>query len=250
MSDFIAVPRRLASAFLLAALASSAAIPALAAEGPDKAVIVVTGEGSAQTAPDIAYINLGVQETAATAREAVSATNAAMDKVLKALKEDGIAERDMQTSGFSINPQYTYYDNSNGENRPPKLNGYQANNALTVKLRDLAKLGDLLDRSVTLGVNQGGTVQFANDDPKATMTEARKKAVEDAIAKAKTMAEAAGVSVGRVLEISETMGQPIPMPQMMRTMSKDMGAESVPIAAGENNYTVSVTMRFEIGERP
>ncbi|WP_377289650.1 SIMPL domain-containing protein [Rhizobium sp. SG2393] len=248
MTDFIAVPRRLAGALLLAALASTAALPALAAEGPQKGVIVVTGEGSAQVAPDIAIISLGVQETAATAREAVTATNTAMEKVLAALKEDGIAERDMQTSGFSINPQYTYYDNSNGENRPPKLTGYQANNALTVKLRDLKRLGDLLDRSVTLGVNQGGTVQFANDDPKAAMTQARKQAVSEAVEKAKTMADAAGIKVGRVLEISETMGQPIPMPQMMRTMAKDAGAESVPIAAGENNYTVSVSMRFEIGD--
>ncbi|SIQ19360.1 hypothetical protein SAMN05880582_1011063 [Rhizobium sp. RU20A] len=250
MSDLIASPRRLAGAFLVAALASAAALPALAAEGPQKGVIVVTGEGDAQAAPDVAFITLGVQETAATAREAVTAANAAMAKVLAALKEDGIADRDMQTSGFSINPQYTYYDNSNGENRPPKLTGYQANNALTVKLRDLSRLGEVLDRSVTLGVNQGGTVQFANDDPRATMTEARKKAVDDAVAKARTMAEAAGVSVGRVLEISETMGQPIPMPQMMRTMAKDSGAESVPIAAGENNYTVSVTMRFEIADKP
>ena len=109
----------------------------------------------------------------------------------------------------------------------------------------LAKLGEIIDSSVTLGVNQGGSIQFTNDKPEAVITEARKAAVVDAVAKAKVLAEAAGVEIGRIVEISENSGRPEPMP-MLRSMAKDVSAESVPIATGEASYTVSVNVTFAI----
>jgi uncharacterized protein YggE len=239
-------PRRFTSAVFAAALAGLAATPSLAAEtGPREAVIVVSGEGHSATAPDMAILSFSVVKDAKTARGALDANNKTMADVLAALKTAGIAERDLQTSGFAINPQYVYPDNSDGGNRQPELTGYQVANSLTVRVRDLAKLGEIIDSSVTLGVNQGGSIQFTNDKPEPVITEARKAAVGDAVAKAKVLAEAAGVSIGRIVEISENAGRPEPLP-MMRSMAKDAGAEAVPIATGENSYTVSVSVTFAI----
>jgi uncharacterized protein YggE len=113
-----------------------------------------------------------------------------------------------------------------------------------VRVRDVDKTGDILDKAVSLGVNQGGGIVFTNDDPKATITEARKKAVADAVAKAKTLAEAAGVSLGRVLEITDQNVAPMPMPMNAKAFDAARGA--VPVQAGENSYNVQVTVTFEL----
>ena len=240
-------PRNLRTAVLALALAGIASTSALAHDAvPREALITVAGEGRANVAPDMAILSLSVVKDAKTAREALDANNKAMADVLNALKGAGIAERDLQTSGFAVNPQYQYPDNSDGGNRQPVLTGYQVANTLTVRVRDLAKLGEIIDQSVTLGINQGGGIEFTNDAPEATVTEARKKAVSDAIAKAKVLAEAAGVSLGRVVDISETPSRPEPVP-MMRSMAKEFAAaDAVPIATGENSYNVTVTVTFAI----
>lgn len=191
-----------AAAFAGAFAAAAAAQESTAGKGDGKgrpdgvrgrqAVIKVSGEGRSTTAPDMAILQLSVVKDAKTAREALDANNKAMADVLSALKQAGIAERDLQTSGFSINPQYHYPPNNDGGNRPPELVGYQVVNGVGVRVRDLGQLGEILDKSVTLGVNQGGGIEFTNDKPDAVITEARKAAVADAINKAKVLAEAAG----------------------------------------------------------
>jgi len=239
-------PRRLRTVVLAAAFAGIAGTAAFAQDNtPREAVITVFGEGRSATAPDMAILSFSVVKDAKTAREALDANNKAMADVLNALKSGGIAERDLQTSGFAVNPQYQYPDNNDGGNRPPVLTGYQVANSLTIKVRDLAKLGEIIDQSVTLGVNQGGSIQFTNDKPEATITEARKQAVADAVSKAKVLSEAAGVSLGRIVEISENSSRPEPMP-MMRTMAKEYAADAVPIATGENSYNVTVNVTFAI----
>ncbi|MCY1308520.1 26 kDa periplasmic immunogenic protein [compost metagenome] len=117
-------------------------------------------------------------------------------------------------------------------------------------MRDLDKVGNVLDESVTLGVNQGGDLTFVNDNPAATINEARKRAVADAIAKAKTLADAAGVGLGRVVEINEQSRAPMPMPiaRQAKMMAASAPQDSVPVAAGENSYDVSVNVVFEIKE--
>ena len=224
---------------------------ALAARAEDaarqrEATIVVTGEGSAEVAPDMALIDLGVVKDAKTAREALDANNKAMADILAALKGDGIADKDLQTSGFMINPQYQYPQSSTGENPPPVLTGFQVTNTVTLRVRDLSRLGEILDKAVTLGANQGNAIRFLNDKPDAAVSTARKKAVENAIAKAKELTDAAGVGLGRVLEISETSYRAEPMP-MMRAVAKDYAAAgAVPIAAGENSYSVTVNVTFAL----
>lgn len=234
-------------ALSLALAAAPAAALAQDAAAPRRSTIVVTGEGRAEIAPDMALIDIGVVKDAKTAREALDANNAAMAEMLAALKEAGIAERDIQTSGFSINPQYQYPQSSTGENPPPILVGFQVANTVTLRVRELARLGEVLDKAVTLGANQGNGIRFTNDKPDAAISEARRKAVENAMAKAKELTEAAGVGLGRVLEISETTYRAEPMP-MMRAMAKDYAESAVPIAAGENSYSVTVNMTFALGE--
>ncbi len=231
------------AALALPAFAHSAAF---AQEAPRPAPrIIVTGQGEAAIAPDMAVLTLGVMRQADTARAALDAANAAMAEVTAAMKAEGVADRDLQTSNFSISPVYVY-PSSDQQGQPPKITGYEVNNTLTVRLREIAKVGTVLDKAVTLGVNQGGGISFTNDDPSAALTEARIKAVKDAKAKAKTLAEAAGVGLGKVIEISEQSYMPQPVPYAMK--ARDAAAASVPVEAGENAYRVDVNVTFELGQ--
>lgn len=213
----------------------------------DRAVISVSATGNATVVPDMARLNLTVQRQAKTARAALDANNEAMAAVLAEMKQQGIADRDLQTSSFNIQPQYHYPKSSSGGNKAPKLTGYIVSNSLTVRIRDLAKLGSILDKSVSLGVNSGGGITFTTDKPAPVIEQARKNAVASAIAKAKTLTEAAGVNLGRILEISETNRQP-PRPRAMARMESAMAADAVPIAAGENSYSVTVNIRWELDQ--
>ena len=224
---------------------SLSALPALAADAVPAPRIIVTGEGEATVLPDMAVLTLSVQRDAATARAALDANNDAMAAVIAAMKSETIAERDLQTSNFSINPLYVY-PKPDAPDQTPKITGYQVVNTLSVRLRDISKIGAVLDKSVTLGVNQGGGISFTNDDPAATVTEARKRAVQDAMAKAKVLADAAGVGLGKVVEISEQSMQPQPMPFAMKARAE--AADSVPVQAGENSYRVQVNVTFEIAQ--
>lgn len=227
------------------ALAASIAFPAMAAAADTTPTprIVVTGEGQATTPPDLALLSLAVMREAKTARAALDANNDAMAAVIAAMKAAGIKDRDLQTSGIQINPRYNYTNKADGS-QEAELVAYQVTNTLSVRVRDLDKTGEIIDKAVSLGVNQGGGITFTNDDPAATVTAARKKAVADAIAKAKTLAEAAGVNLGKVLEISDQSFTPPPMP--INAKAFDAARSAVPVQAGENAYSVQVTVTFEL----
>jgi uncharacterized protein YggE len=169
-----------------------------------------------------------------------------MADVIEAMKKAGIADRDLQTSGLSIDPRYSTVKPD--DNRPePKIIGYRAVNTLTVRVRDLGKLGTVIDRSVSLGVNQAGGITFTNDDTSRPMQEARRRAMQDAIARAKTLTETAGVKTGKIIEISEQSYRPMPQPMAMKARSFASAPEdSVPVQAGENTYHATVTVTFEI----
>jgi uncharacterized protein YggE len=226
-----------------AVIAATAPVAAQETTAPREATIIVSGEGSAKLAPDMASLTLSVVKQAKTAEAALAANNAALTQVLADLKAAGIAERDLQTNGFSIQPLYRPQP-AGGPATAPEITGYEVNNGLAVRVRDLARLGDVIDRSVKLGINRGGQVTFSNDNPDAAVDQARKAAVAEAIAKAKTLTEAAGVRLGRVIEISENFSRPMPQPMYRAApMSKDM-AESTPIASGENSYSVTVNVTY------
>ena len=166
--------------------------------------ISVSAQGRISAAPDMAVMQLSVVREGKTAREALTANNKAMADIVGEMKKEGVESRDLQTAGISIQPRYEYHNNSNGRQKPPKIVGYIVSNALTVRVRDLESIGTLLDRSVTLGVNQGGNIRFMVEDTETLLQEARLKAMKNAIAKAEALTGAAGVKLGRILSISES----------------------------------------------
>jgi uncharacterized protein YggE len=196
----------------------------------------------------MAILSFSVVKQAETATAALSENSKALTEVLAALKAEAIADRDLQTSNFSIQPLYKQYEPKDGTYIPPEISGYQVTNGLTVRVRDLSKLGSLLDTSIKLGINQGGDIVFTNDKPDEVITQARKAAIADALAKAKTLTEAAGVNLGRVIEINENMPRPAPQPMMRAAMAKEMASDSVPIASGENAYTITVNVTFALAQ--
>ena len=213
--------------------------------------IVVTGQGTASVAPDMAILALTVTREADTAQAALKAGSSAMTEVLAAMKKAGVADRDLQTSGFSIQPRYTRPTSRSGsETDAPRIVGYTVRNALTVKVRNIDDVGMILDKSVSLGVNEGGDINFINDEPSATITQARIQAMQDAASKAATLAKEAGVKIGKILEISEQSYYPksASAPMMRMSASADYASEAVPVAAGENTYSVTVSVSYGIDQ--
>jgi uncharacterized protein YggE len=212
------------------------AAPALAQSMPP-AVISTTGEATVSVAPDLAQIDGGVTSEAKTAREASDANNAAMGKVLLALKGAGIEEKDFQTSRLSLQPQ-------SAPNRPgpSTIVGYRASNRVTVRLREVAKLANVIDTMVGAGANDIGGINFMVSQASKLLDEAREQAIADARRKAEIYAKAAGVTLGAPLSISEE-GAPGPMPY--RKMVAGMAA-SAPVAQGEETLRIAVSVSWAI----
>lgn len=220
-----------------------------AAEDTPLPRILVNGQGTASVAPDMAILGLTVTREANTAQVALKAGSSAMADVLAAMKKAGVADRDLQTSGFSIQPRYTHpTPNSAAEMDAPRIVGYTVRNSLSVKVRDIDNVGMILDKSVSLGVNEGGDIQFTNDDPSTTITQARVEAVKDASSKAATLAETAGVKIGKILEISEQSYFPRAAPMARMSAASGYEEKGVPVAAGENTYSVSVSVSYAIDQ--
>lgn len=234
-----------AATILIATVASIQ--PLVAEESTPGGRLSVSATGSAQAAPDMAIVTLSVIHEAETAGEALAKNTAAMTDIMSWLTDIGVAERDLQTSRFSIDPRYNHHQSNNGEYRAPTIAGYLVSNALTVRVRELESLGTLLDHSVQLGVNQGGDIRFTNDDITSIMAEARVSAMLAAKAKAETLAGAAGLELGRILEITESSQiNPIRGIATMERMEVMGDASSVPVAAGENSYSVTVNVTFAL----
>lgn len=230
---------------LLTATAVLGATPALAGPGCRGAAIVVTGQGEALVQPDLATINLGVTTQADTAADAMTQNSTSQTAVIDALTAAGIEARDVQTSGLQLTPVMRY-----AENEPPQVTGYQAQNMVTVRVRDLAALGSTLDTIVSAGANEINGISFLRDDADAVQDEARRDAVADAQHRAQVMAEAAGLTLGPVLAMRDAVFGVPPGPEpMMRAMDAAGAAKAVPIAGGELAMTAQVEMRFAlIGE--
>ncbi|PXF44327.1 26 kDa periplasmic immunogenic protein [Gracilariopsis chorda] len=202
--------------------------------------ITVSGRGTGSAPPDTATINTGVQTTAATAQEALAANNRQFQSVLAVLSEQGIEDRDVQTSFFNVNPQFRR--GPNGEQLG--ITGYRVSNQVRVIVRDIDKLGQILDALVTAGSNQVSGVSFSIEDNQEITDTARAAAVADATRTAGVYAAAAGISVGRLIAISDQSIQ-APLP---RAVSLDAGAAGfgVPIASGELQVTSNVNLQFEL----
>ena len=212
------------------------AAPALAQVTP-VATISVIGEATMSVPPDLAQIDAGVSTEAKTAREASEANNAAMGKVLLALKGAGIDEKDFQTSRLSLQPQYA--PNRTG---PNAVVGYRAANRVTIKLRDVSKVAGTIDILVAAGANELGGINFMVTTASKLLDDAREQAIADARRKAEIYAKAAGVTLGSPVSISEE-GAPGPAP--FRKMAAGMAA-SAPVAQGEETLRVTVSVSWAI----
>lgn len=224
---------------LLAALAA----PAMAAEtatGMTPTSLTLTATAQVARAPDLVTLSGGVSTSAPTAAAAMAENARTMTAVIAAVKKAGVAERDVQTQGLSLQPQYSY------ESRKQVLTGYQASNTVRLRLRDVANVGALLDTLVKAGANQISGPDFALDKPEAALDEARREAVAMAQARAALYAQAAGMKVVRIADISEgSIGTPEPRP-MMRSMAVAEDSGAPPVQPGEVSLGVSLTVRFEL----
>jgi len=217
---------------LLIVAATVLAAPAYAA---DK-LLTVTGDATVAVAPDAAVIRIGVTSSAKTAREASDANAKQMTAVMAAIKETGIADRDVQTSRLSLQPQYD--PNKSGTAR---LLGFQVTNQLTIKIRDIDKMPSILDRTIAAGANEMSGIEFVVSEQSKLLDQARDDAIADARRKAELYAKAAGVKVGQVIAIAEEGSNPPPRP-----MVQAMRAGAVPVAPGEQTLRASVSVTYAI----
>jgi hypothetical protein len=229
---------------LVAALAL--AVPAIASAQPQPGEAVagtrldVVAVGEVTRIPDIARIGAGVVTQAPSATEAIRVNAARMTSVRAALRRAGIADRDIQTSSISLQPEYRY-----AENHPPQLTGYRASNEVNVRFRDIAQTGRILDALVAEGANQINGPSLEIDRPEAALDEARTAAIATARARADLYARTLGMRVVRVIAVSETgvPGAPVPRPMMMR---REMFNDTTQIDPGEQRLSVALTVSFEL----
>ena len=239
--------RHLAAAVLVLAAASpfaaAAQVPVpMQAVVPDGTVLDVTATGKVEIAPDVATIRAGVVTQAATAAAALSDNSGRMAAVVRAIRGAGIAERDIMTASVGLQPQYRY-----AENQPPVVTGYQASNTVSVRFRDIAKAGGVLDALVKAGANQIDGPNMSLAAPDSALDAARQDAVKRARARAELYARAAGLRVERIVAISEAGENDgsTPRPPVfarVQAMAADSGRTEV--LAGETEVSATVNVRF------
>lgn len=232
---------------VLAALAV-AAMPAqsLAQDAPSAAEAVegtllrIYAEGETQARPDRAYVTTGVTTLEPTAAAAMAANARQMEAVIRALRRSGVAERDLQTAGVSLNPQYNYDDGAQ------TLVGYQAGNSVTGTVREVRRLGPIIDAVSESGANQINSVEFAVADPTEPMDSARREAVTRARQRAELYAGAMGMRIARVISLEEGGAGGPPMPMPLARMAASEAKADTPIAPGELTFTAGVTVTYEL----
>ena len=231
----------LAGMTLAAAATAQTPLP-MATVVPDGTILDVTATGRTTRVPDLATVRAGVVTQNATAGGALTENAQRMTQVVRALKSAGIAERDIATSNVSLSPQYRYADN-----QPPVITGYQASNTVSVKFRDIAKAGPALDALVRSGANQIDGPSMSLSQPDAALDEARTDALKAARARAALYANAAGMTVARIVSIEEAGdndgGRPQP-PMMLQRAAMAEGRDSTPMLAGETDVTAMVRVRY------
>lgn len=244
MSD----PRPFRLLAILTLMAGVIAMPAFAQPSGDRpadstgTLLSVSAQGEASRVPDIASMSVGVVSQAAEGQAAMRDNAQRMTRVLAAIRGAGIADDDIQTTGVSLHPQYRHV-----RDEAPRVTGYEARNTVRIKVRDLSRLGAVLDTLAAEGANQIHGPTFEIDEPEPVRDEARLAALAKAQARAETYAGALGLQVRRIVSISEGGGgfQAVPMLAMAARSADAM--ESTPVAPGENTVSVNLDVVFELG---
>ena len=229
----------LAATAMVAAPAAQAANVEIAATGP---VVELTVSEVINSTPDVAQITAGVENQAPTAQEAVRQNAQAMDRLVKRIKALGIPSKDIQTSNFNLSPQYRY----DQPNQRQVFVGYQVNNQVSVKLRDLGRAGEMLDALIEAGANNVNGPYFMLEDDAAVKAAARKQAFERGKAMAEDYARMAGYSSIRLIEVSENFQSfgPMPQPVMAMRVAAEAAAAPTPIEAGEVGTGVTISVKY------
>ncbi|HZP76916.1 MAG TPA: SIMPL domain-containing protein [Pseudolabrys sp.] len=218
------------------------ALPAQAQQDANFDVITVTGQAETSATPDVASLHAGVTSQGKSAQEASDTNNREMAAVLAALKDAGIAEKDVQTARISLQPLYDTSASSANRGGKQRVIGFQASNQVTVMIRDIAKLATVIDRAIGAGANEINGIQFIVSNPSKALDEARGAAIADAKRKAELYAQAAGVRLGHPVMITEDGASPPPV-----FMGKAMAARApIPIAVGEQTLHAAVTVSFQL----
>ena len=203
--------------------------------------IRVAGTATIKAAPDIANVEIGVQTFNKEVEAAVAENNRKAEAIIAALRQQGVAEKDIQTSRFNIYPQKDYNDDRQGE-----IIGFQVNNVVSATLRDLAAIGEALQATIDAGANNIYGINFTLEDPTSLRDEARAEAIKDARRRAEIVAEAADIQVGKVISITEMS---YPGPIIAREEFDDAAVKAdVPIEPGELSLTLQVEVVFAIAE--
>ena len=231
----------LAMSFSTMTACAQNATPTFAAS-TDGTLLSVSAQAEASRVPDVASLSTGVVSQAADANAALRANAEQMDKVMGAIKAAGIAAKDIQTSGINVNPQYKYTDN-----QPPAITGYQASNTVSIKVREIGKLGKVLDALVASGANQVNGPSFEIDQHEAVYDEARRAALAKAQERAAMYAKSLDMQVRRIVSISEGGGFQPPRPVMMMAKAEAFDrAASSPVSPGETTLTANLDVVFEL----
>ncbi|MBX6426774.1 MAG: SIMPL domain-containing protein [Variibacter sp.] len=232
----------LAAGCVLAA-ALALASPARAVVDRPFPLVTVAGEGVVAVKPDLAHVTVGVASEGKTPREAADANAATMTAIMAALKDAGIAESDIRTARFAVSPVYGQRERGS----QPRLVGFRVSNQVRATVRDIAKLGEVLDRIVAAGANDISGVDFVASNHSRLLDEARVAAFADAKRRAELLAQAAGAQVGRAVMIAEEEAPP-PRPFTLREASAVAAAPTTPIAPGEETLRVRLTVSFELNQ--
>lgn len=225
---------------LIGLLTLSACAPATAAETPH--TINVTGNGIAYGKPDTAVAQVGVQTRNADAGKAVEDNTTKMNALMAALKSLGIEDKDIQTSNFSVYTNQKYDNNG----QPTEIE-YIADNTVTITVRDISKIGDVLGQAVAAGANNIYGINFTVSDHSALEADARAKAMADAKARADQLAQAAGVTLDKPMTITEFTSGPIPYPVDVRAADVAVqGGSAVPVSGGQVQVQLQVTVTYII----
>ena len=239
-----AAPASLPASQSLAAPASIAASKGLAAplaqQYAQETGITVSGEGIISVKPDQARVTLGVEISNPSAKQAQQGAAAAMDAVTRDLLGRGIEQKDIQTVRFDLSPEYDY------STRTAVLRGYRVTNMVAVTVRDITKLGDLLDGVVSQGATRIYGIGFSVSDPAAAGEQGREQAMNNARTKAEQLARLAGVTLGRPIRITETVSAP-PMPvDLAPRMAAPAAGVATPISPGTQDVTTMVQVTYAI----
>jgi uncharacterized protein YggE len=234
------------AAAAFAVLATAALPPAAHAQTQEHAhvegtLLSVSAEGTSEARPDMATINLGVTTEGQTAAAALAENSRRMTALTQALRRAGVAERDIQTSNVSVYPQQVYV-----EGQQPRITGYQANNSVTAKVRNINTTGRVIDAAVAAGGNTVNGVSFSHADPDAQLDVARRAAIAEARRRAELYANALGMRVQRIVAVQEGGGYAPPMPVAFERLQSADAAAPPPISPGQIETRVSVSVTFEL----